>query len=85
MQRGGLAGRLAKLERTAGPRRTVDRCATCGLEHARKVTLDEIRALVRVIGETPVPEPPPGTVRPGPFCLCACCAEYRGLAELTHR
>ena len=85
MSRSRLLGRLEKLERLIEPHRPAARCPACGLEHARTVTIDEIRALVRVIGETTVAEPLPGTVRPGPFCLCECCAEHRALAELTHR
>jgi hypothetical protein len=62
----------------AGP----ERCRRCGLEHVRKVTMDEMRMLIRVAGG-PAPGPTAGTLRPGPFCLCACCPKNRGFAEWT--
>ena len=83
MSRNRLAGRLEKLERLIEPRRPAARCRTCGLEHARKVTLDEMRSLMGSIATPVPPDWPRLTV--GPFCLCECCAEYRSLAELTHR
>lgn len=79
----GLNGRLRRLEAAMLPVAAVT-CRTCGLEHARKVTIAEMRALIRVMGGTDVPGSPPGAVRPGPFCLCDCCTEYRSLAEWTH-
>ena len=60
------------------------RCDRCGFEHARKVTIGEVRRMVRVMGGTRLPSPLPGTSWPGPFCLCACCSSYRGLAEVTY-
>jgi hypothetical protein len=79
-----LGRRIGRLEEAARPSGTRPRCGVCGLEHAREVTIDEVRHLVRYIGEDEMPLPAPGTIRPGPFCLCACCVEYRGLSELTH-
>ena len=81
---GGLGGRVRRLEQALAGEPVARSCTSCGLEHARRVTVAELRALVRVIGGTPVPDPPAGTVRPGPFCRCGCCAEHRGLADLTH-
>ena len=83
MSRNRLVGRLEKLERLVEPRRAAARCPACGLEHARQVTLEEIRSL---IGPLSLPVPPDWPrLKVGPFCLCECCAEYRALAELTHR
>jgi hypothetical protein len=79
---GALQTRLAKLE-AASPRAS-EVCARCGLEHARRVTIAEARMMVRVVGGTEMPLPAPGTARPGPFCLCQCCAEFRALARVTH-
>ena len=81
---GSLSRRVGRLEAAAGVGDAPSRCTTCGLEHAREVTIAEVRAIIRVMGGTRVSEPPPGTVRPGPFCLCDCCDELRGIAELTH-
>jgi hypothetical protein len=84
MVMGSLNRRVERLETIASVGDAPSRCTTCGWEHARQVTLAELRSLLRVMGGTSMPELPSGTVRLGPFCLCGCCLDYRGLAELTH-
>ena len=83
MSRSRLVGRLEKLERLIEPRRPAARCPACGLEHARTVTINEIRSLIGPLSLTVSPDWPQLEV--GPFCLCECCADSRALAELTHR
>ena len=78
-----LGRRVVRLERLFPSAPAISRCRDCGLEHARKVTLEEIRSIIGPISH-PVPADWP-RLKVGPFCLCACCWEYRGLAELTHR
>ena len=78
-----LAGRVTRLERQAGPRQEANYCPACGLEHARKVSMEEVRSLIGPLSVPVSPDWP--QLKVGPFCLCACCAEYRALAELTHR
>ena len=49
-------------------------CASCGLRHVQPVTVVLVRAVLGVTDDPVVP-----------LCRCACCAEYRWLAEQTHR
>ena len=78
-----LRARLMKLEAAIMPPAGPERCRSCRLEHARRVTMAQMRMLIRV-ADGPALEPPVGTVRIGPYCLCACCVEDRGFAEWTH-
>jgi hypothetical protein len=82
MTRSNLTGRLERLEQITTRDSRLPNCAGCGLEHARPITVFEFRFLLQ--HAEGVSAPPPDTVRPGPFCLCSCCGELRGVAELTH-
>ncbi len=75
----GLTGRVEKLERLqVVPEGS---CRACGLRHAVPMTMALARSIMRVQGSGIDAERTPAP----PLCLCACCAEARGLAELTHR
>ena len=75
----GLNGRLEKLERLAPL--AEGHCRGCGLRHAQPMTLALARSIIGVrqngtdVERSPAP----------PLCLCDCCGEQRGLADLTHR
>ena len=74
-----LNGRIEKLEAAATATLSPDHCRTCGLRHVYPTTLAIIRAVLGVEGGGPSSEDAAPRL-----CLCACCADGRYLARLSH-
>jgi hypothetical protein len=67
-----LSGRVASLEVLVIPARPAA-CRACGLRHVQPLTLNLLRRCIEAVrGTSPR------------LCLCACCADGRWLARLSH-
>jgi len=80
MNAAAIGKRLAHLEHRLGIGAGLCSCPRCGREHARKLSLAEVRSLFRVAGGV-MTEPPPATGQPGPFCRCPCCRDFEKVSR----